>query len=262
MDVLTEGFSQPWAGPLYAEPPFYYREGRVILALWEADSARVATILPQGVEPLEDPVVCIAWVSTFPFSTFGPYNEAVLIVRVQLEGQGYHYTPFLYVDNEAPLAAGREIWGFCKKFADIRFDYGGQGPGYREQFLFTVDRPANKRLLTVNLSCDRPGDVGELPRLPLLSLRKIPNCEAGKPPSICELVRTDLELVVNRTADGTPNLWAGRCSVTMDSPSEHDPLYKMAPTRWLGGFYGTFDWTLPQGRSVKNYLEAAVTAAG
>ncbi len=258
MDVLNEGFSQPWVAPLYPDPPYYYRGAKVMLGVYEADTESVSTLLPPGVTCLEDPAVCIAWVCNYPFTTFGPYNEAIMLVRVEFEGEGYSYCPFIYTDGEAPMAAGREVWGWSKKLADLRFDYGGHGgAGYREQFVFTIDRPANKRLLTVNMSADRPATEEEVGGLPMLTFRKIPNSEAGKPPSVCELIRTDVDLTVNRTADGTPNLWAGRCSVTMDSSSELDPLYKMAPKRMLGGFYGVYDWTLPQGRQVKNYLATA-----
>ena len=47
----------------------------------------------------------------------------------------------------------------------------------------------------------------------------------------------------------------------MDSASEMDPLIDFAPTRMIGGFYGTFDWTLPQGRQVKDYVAEARTEA-
>ncbi len=257
MDVLVEGFNQPVSAPLYPDPPYYYRGAKVALGLYEADTQKVVPHLPPGVTPLEDPVRCIAWVCTYPFTTFGPYNEAILLVRVSFEGEGYSYCPFIYTDAEAPLAAGREIWGWPKKIAELRFDYGALGMGYREQLLFTVERPAGKRLLTVNLAAERPAAVEELGGLPMLTLRKIPNCEAGKPPSICELVRTDVAMVVHQAADGSPDLWAGRTSVTMDSPSALDPLHDLAPTRMLGGFYGTFDWTLPQGQVVKDYVAEA-----
>jgi hypothetical protein len=68
-------------------------------------------------------------------------------------------------------------------------------------------------------------------------------------------------MTVHRAPDGSADLWAGRASVTMDSPSEMDPLHDFAPTRMIGGFYGTFDWTLPLGRQVKNYLTDAETEA-
>lgn len=255
MDVLNGGHNLPVSGPLYPDPPYYYRGAKIVLGVYEADSERVERHLPPGVTPLEDPVVCIAWVCNYPFTTFGTYNEAILLVRTSLDGEGYAYCPFIYVDAEAPMAAGREIWGWPKKFADLGFDSAGSGMGYREQFMYRVERPAGKRILTVNMSPERPADPEELGGLPMLTLRKIPASEAGKPPSVCELVRTDTQMIVHRSADGTPDLWAGRASVTMDSPSEMDPLHDFAPTRMLGGFYGTFDWTLPLGRQVRNYLE-------
>lgn len=260
MDVLNGGHNLPVSGPLYPDPPYYYRGAKIVLGVYEADSERVERHLPPGVTPLEDPVVCIAWVCNYPFTTFGTYNEAILLVRTSLDGEGYAYCPFIYVDAEAPMAAGREVWGWPKKFANLGFASAGASMGYREQFMYTVERPAGKRILTVNMSPERPADPEELGGLPMLTLRKIPASEAGKPPSVCELVRTDTKMIVNRSADGTPDLWAGRASVTMDSPSEMDPLHDFAPTRMLGGFYGTFDWTLPLGRQVRNYLEDAPRA--
>jgi acetoacetate decarboxylase len=257
MDVLNQGFDLPVSGPLYPDPPYYYRGARIVFGVYEARTESVLRHLPPGVTPLEDPAVCIAWASNYPFTTFGTYNEAILLVRVRFEGEGFSYCPFIYVDAEAPMAAGREIWGWPKKFADLSFQFGGEGKGYREQFMYTVERPAGKRILTVNMAPERPADPDELSGLPMLTLRKIPSSEAGKLPSVCELVRTDVKMTVNRAADGSPDLWAGRASVTMDSASEMDPLYDFAPTRMLAGFYGTFDWTLPQGRCVKDYVAEA-----
>jgi acetoacetate decarboxylase len=258
MDVFGKGFDLPVSGPLYPDPPYYYRGAKIVLGIYEASTDRVSRHLPPGVTPLEDPAVCIAWVCNYPFTTFGTYNEAILLVRVRFEGEGYSYCPFIYVDAEAPMAAGREIWGWPKKFADLGFDVGA-AKGFREQFMYTVERPAGKRILTVNMMPERPAQPEELGGLPMLTLRKIPSSEAGKMPSVCELVRTDVAMTVHRAADGSPDLWAGRASVTMDSPSEMDPLYDLAPTRMIGGFYGTFDWTLPQGRQVKDYVAEART---
>jgi acetoacetate decarboxylase len=257
MDVLGKGFNLPVSGPLYPDPPYYYRGAKIVLGIYEANTELVARHLPPGVTPLEDPAVCIAWVCNYPFTTFGTYNEAIMLVRVKFEGEGYSYCPFIYVDAEAPMAAGREVWGWPKKFAELGFASGATGKGYREQFMYTVERPAGKRILTVNMSPERLANPEELGGLPMLTLRKMPNSEAGKLPSICELVRTDVNMTVHRSADGTPDLWAGRASVTMDSPSEMDPLHDLAPTRMIGGFYGTFDWTLPQGRCVKDYVAEA-----
>jgi acetoacetate decarboxylase len=256
IDVLKSGFDVPVSGPLYPDPPYYYRGAKIVLATYEGRTDLVARHLPPAVEPLEDPPVCIAWVCNYPFTTFGTYNEAILLVRVRLDGEPYSYCPFIYVDAEAPMAASREVWGWPKKFADLGF-VSAAGMGYREQFMYTVERPAGKRILTVTMSPERPAKPEELGGFPMLTLRKIPNSEGGKLPSICELVRTDVDMTVHRAADGSPDLWAGRASVTVDSPSEMDPLHDFTPVRMLGGFYGTFDWTLPLGRRVKDYVAEA-----
>jgi acetoacetate decarboxylase len=94
-------------------------------------------------------------------------------------------------------------------------------------------------------------DVGATPHL---TLRYLPGAEAGSRPSVCELIRTEPATVPHRTADGSPMIWFGRCSVTMDSPSVNDPMQDFAPGTMLPSLYGVFDWTLPQGRIVHDYL--------
>lgn len=43
----------------------------------------------------------------------------------------------------------------------------------------------------------------------------------------------------------------------MDSASEFDPLYQMAPVRTLGAVYAVADITLPLGTPVRDYLAEA-----
>jgi acetoacetate decarboxylase len=258
MDVLTDGYALPVSGGLYPPPPYLYRGATAIIASYEADPAAIAGLLPPGVSPLEDPPVCLAWVVHYPFSTLGVYNEAIMLVRVSLEGEAYTFCPFIYVDNDAALACGRELWGFPKKFAHMGYARPAAGAPFGEQMMFTVERPAGKRLLTVTMNPERPATAEEVSFLPALTLRRIPNSRLGaRQPSVCELIRTDYSAVPVAGADGTPELWAGRCSVTMDSASEFDPLYRMAPTRMLGALYAVADITLPLGTPVRDYLAEA-----
>jgi acetoacetate decarboxylase len=261
MDVLTEGYALPVSGGLYPPPPYLYRGATAIIASYEADPAAIAGLLPPGVSPLEDPPVCLAWVVHYPFSTLGVYNEAIMLVRVSFEGQPYTFCPFIYVDNDAALACGRELWGFPKKFASMGYARRVAGAPFGEQMMFTVERPAGKRLLTVTMNPERLAAPAEVSFLPALTLRRIPNSRLGAgQPSICELIRTDYSATPAISADGTPELWAGRCSVTMDSASESDPLIAMAPVRTLGALYAVADITLPLGTPVKDYLAAAEVA--
>jgi hypothetical protein len=41
------------------------------------------------------------------------------------------------------------------------------------------------------------------------------------------------------------------------APRRADPLQDLPPIKMIGGIYRTFDWTLPQGRVVHDYLAEA-----
>lgn len=108
MDVLTEGYALPVTGGFYPKPPYLYRGAKAIIALYEADPARIAELLPAGLTPLEDPPVCIAWVVHYPFSTLGVYNETIMLIRVSFEKeqmttqQDYLQRTRQFVDHDVP----------------------------------------------------------------------------------------------------------------------------------------------------------------
>ena len=256
--AFRDSFSQP-IGPAgaYGPPPYLYRGVQDIFVLYEADAEGVAALLPPGVVAADEQPVCIAWGRWIPFSSFGPYHEAYVMIRANLDGQTYLYQPFIFTDNEIPLVAGREIWGFAKKLATMTRSSGGGGEAFGEQMLFTVERPRGQRIMTMSIACERLADPAELEDLPVLSTRIIPNAEAGRPPSVAELVRLDVTASLRRSADGTPELYSGRASVTMDARSPVDPWYLLAPTRILQGWYGVFDFDLLHGTVVHDYLNDA-----
>jgi acetoacetate decarboxylase len=254
--AFIDSFSQPIGpGSAYAPPPYLYRGVEDIFIAYEADRARVESLLPPGLEAADEVPVCIAWGRWIPLSTFGPYHEAYVMVRVRLDGETYLYQPFIFTDNEIPLVAGREIWGFAKKLATMKRSSGGAGQPFGEQMLFTTERPAGQRIMTMSIVCDALADPGELEDLPVLSMRLIPNSEQGKPPSVCELVRLDVGASIHRSADGSPMLFTGRASISMDSVSPVDPWHLLAPTKVLQGYFGVYDFDLTHGVVVKDYLQ-------
>jgi acetoacetate decarboxylase len=242
------GFAMPLGASLYPEPPHHFRGAQQAWATYEADADSVERLLPPGVEADGNPPICQAWVCRYPWTSFGPYLEAYLMVRVALDGVRYWYQPLIFTDSEPPLAAGREIWGFPKKLARMEWRLEG------EQLLYTVERPAGKRLMTFALSLDRLAQPEEIEGLPVLSFRLLPPSDPARPPAAAELVRVDVEGAFHRTPGLGADLWAGRASVTMDSPSEVDPWHLLAPRRLLGGFVQTVDFSLPLGTVVKDYV--------
>ena len=53
-----------------------------------------------------------------PNSTgFGDYTESGQVIPVSLNGRRGSYTHCMFLDDESPIAGGRELWGFPKKLA-------------------------------------------------------------------------------------------------------------------------------------------------
>jgi hypothetical protein len=90
--------------------------------------------------------------------------------------------------------------------------------------------------------------------LPVLSLRYLPPSDPKRPPAAAELVRLDVLGAMHESPGLGHVLWAGRASVTMDSPSEVDPWHLLAPHRILTGHVQTTDFSLPLGTVVKDYI--------
>lgn len=254
--AFAASYSQPLGtGSMYAPPPYLYRGVEDCFIVYEADPAGVEALLPPGVEAADETPVCIAWARWVPFSTFGAYHEAYVMVRVEVDGQVYLYQPFIFVDNEIPLGAGREIWGFGKKLAVMERSWGGDGTPFGEQMIFTVERPKGQRIMTATMVADRLADPAELEDVPVLSTRIIPNSEAGKSPSVAELVRLDVPATLHTAPDGTPKLFAGRGSLTMDTVSTVDPWHLLAPRKIVDCYFGIYDFDLHHGKVIRNYLD-------
>ena len=112
------GSSMPVTAPAVQSPPFWYRDMEMIIMSYETNADAAAGILPEGPELADDASASIV-ISNYHFSTFGPYCEAILGISCTWEGKPMTFLPNLFVTQEAPLIAGREIWGYGKKLAHI-----------------------------------------------------------------------------------------------------------------------------------------------
>jgi acetoacetate decarboxylase len=238
----------PAAAPLYPPPPYEFRGARQTWVVYEADPAPIAALLPRGVRIDGEPAVCAAWACHYPASSFGPYLEAYVVVRVVVAGERFWYQPVIVTDAEAPMAAGREVWGYGKKLAHLTWSGSGAGGPGTEQHVMTVERPTGVRLMTLSMLPERLVDAAELSgletaeMLPTLSHRVLPGL-------VDELVAVDVRPRSYRGADGRPDLWRGRGFVELHG-SAADPWHAFGPTRVLDAFSARTDFVLPEGRVV------------
>lgn len=147
------GASMPVDAPYYQAAPFYFRDAQAMTIAYETDAEAAAALLPEGLD-LPLPAMARLMFVRYPFSTFGPYNEAILGVECLWQGEPRFYIAHIAVTEVPPLVAGREVWGYPKKMAHIEI-------AREAEFLTgTLERPLGVRLITAAVRLERPLPVG------------------------------------------------------------------------------------------------------
>jgi len=252
-----KGMSVPFDAPLFDFNPdrgIEYRNCEAVAAVF-LTTPDVDAILPKGLEPFSDPPQAAIWISRYPHSTVGTYNEHISLIMVKdMHGDLGYYIPYIYVTNDAAMAAGREFAGAPKKMADIRLETG------YDFIQATVDRPAGKRLVTFTFKpVERAaGPVVEafMPYpTPLLSIRHLPYVKnpSGGPTHLTQLISWYAELDFHIDPKGEKMVWTGPTSITYDSPSVSDPVHKLVVDEVLAGMYFQFDMKLNATEVQKDY---------
>lgn len=241
------GFSPPFDASLYgdsfsidtpaSEYQIEYQNCTSIVALFRTTSD-VVDLLPEDVEPTTDPPTAGVILAHYPFSTVGAYHEYIGLVEVEdLEGERAYYIPYIYVTNDAAMAAGREMAGAPKKLASMDLDESGtivHG---------TLERPTGTELLSLSIKPEQRAGTGLLGgNTPLLSVRHLPPIEGGD--GCTQLVKWYAKMDYHLDAAGSPRQWTGPTTIEYPDRSSHDPIANLAVDQLVMGLYGHFDMVL------------------
>jgi len=121
----TAPVSTPWTAPAFARPPHSWTGVRTILFPFVADPAAAAAVMPPGME-LGDGLASIVLL-TYPATEFmHPFNECVVLLPARVGDVSGNYVPHIYVTTDEALIPGREIAGWPKLIADIRWERDGE----------------------------------------------------------------------------------------------------------------------------------------
>lgn len=233
-------FTNPIVSNLYGKPPLVWKDMRVQLVVYETDIENIKKVIPDPLEPRTNKV--ITWISEFQLGTTqGAFKESAIYVQVKYKDYEGDYEPFLYVNSSLPLTAGREIWGYQKKMADISLVHD------QEAVVGKVTRLDHQIVKCTTVS-EYVADMAEIPwsRDGVFSLKYIPSAEEGGEP-LRELVLTEGKFTAQQG-----KFFGGRASVIFER-TEIDPTYLLEPKKILGGFFGQGDLYLPFGKIVHNY---------
>lgn len=234
------GDSMPVDAPLYVKPPIYYKNVEAIGIAYETDPESALDLLPEGLV-LPDPATATLLFIRYPWSTLGPYEEAILGVSCLWNGELKFYIPHIVVNSDIPQAAGREIWGYPKKMAKLTIETEG------DIIWGKMERPAGHLICSAGVRPETPVEEPPPAGGGGLSLRVIPSPEANAPPSLAELIETDTQVTVHQS-------WTGPGWAEYHSESDLDPWHKLPIKKILGASYRVTDQVLGFGKAIKSYV--------
>ena len=114
--------SMPAAGPSYPAGPYRFINREYMVITYETDAEIIREQLPEPLEPLDQPLVHYEWIRMPDSSGFGSYTETGTVIPCRFGREEVNFVSQMYLDDDPPIAAGREIWGFPKKYAHPKLE--------------------------------------------------------------------------------------------------------------------------------------------
>src|ERR1700749_5108510 len=115
-DVRRTAYSMPLTNPSFPRGPYRFFNREFFVITYKTDPEALAKVVP---EPLEvvDSIVKYEFIRMPDSTGFGDYTETGQVIPVRFKGEEGAYVHSMYLDDEGPIAGGRELWGFPKKLA-------------------------------------------------------------------------------------------------------------------------------------------------
>jgi acetoacetate decarboxylase len=247
VDQILQLPSMPAASPSYPMGPYRFINREFMIVTYETDRDLLRHAVPEPLEPNTENLVLYEWIKMPDSSGFGDYTESGVVIPCLLNGEPINYTAQMYLDDEPPISAGREIWGFPKKYALPKLEicsdtltgtlhYAGQ--------LVAMGTMAYKHQ-------NAPGGVEVQAKgmaRTSCNLKIIPDVDGS--PKICQLVGYNLTDI---TVKGC---WLSPARLQL-VPHVNAPAADLPIKRIIGGKHFISDLTLPHGRVLFDYLKDA-----
>lgn len=239
--VRKKAFSMPLHSPSYPPGPYRFIDREYLIITYRTDPAALEKLVPKPLE-IVDPVVKYEFIRMPDSTGFGDYTESGQVIPVRFAGEMGGYVHAMFLDDDPPIAGGRELWGFPKKLAFPTLRVEG------DTLLGTLDYgPA--RIATASMGYKHKAVASEtvLRALgePGFLLKIIPHVD-GKP-RICELVRYRLGNIDLKGA------WSGPAALAL-YPHALAPLTDLPVLEVISGIHLIADLTLNLGEVVHDYL--------
>ena len=231
---MARPYTLPVVGPLFEPLPYRYRNVRKVSVFCACDPEALARFLPDEFALVGD--VCEIFAMETPDAgPLGRYNEGGVVIPVKYGDEVGGHVALEYVETDDSLAAGREIWGYPKKLAEVPISFGEDG---------SVEAVIRRRGVDIVAIDFQPGDAAfEKPVLqPRYQIKTFPSAD-GSSAGTYEVIRNEVTGFVLHGRQ------PGKATVRLAS-SRQDPLAELGMRAVVGAELSTYDFDLGYGEIV------------
>src|SRR5436190_14026471 len=239
-EVKARAFAMPLTSPAYPPGPYRFVNREFMIITYRTDPDKLRAVLPEPLE-MDEPLVKYEFIRMLDSTGFGDYTETGQVIPVKFRGRKGGYTHFMFLNDEPPIAAGRELWGFPKKLANpsLRIEV--------DTLVGTLDYgPVRVATGTMGYK-HKEADVAAIKAAlsaPNFLLKIIPHVDGTA--RICELVEYHLEDIEIKGA------WTGPGALSL-SPHAMAPVAELPVLEVISTVHILSDLTLRFGKVVHDY---------
>jgi acetoacetate decarboxylase len=237
--------AMPPASPSYPKGPFRFVNREYMIIIYESDPAAIRAAVPEPLVPDPSNQVFYEWIKMPDSSGFGDYTESGVVIPCSLNGVPFSYVAQMYLDDDPPIAGGREIWGFPKKYADPKMEV------CHDTLTGTLHYAG--QLVAMGTMGYKFEDQARDPAKTMAAMKKnqallkiIPAADGSQ--AICQLVQVNLTDI---TIKGS---WSAPARLHL-VPHVNAPVADLPVRKMIGGRHFIADLTLPYGKVIHDYLK-------
>jgi len=240
-EVLQQAFAMPIHNPSYPPGPYRFIDREYLIISYRTEPARLEAVIPAPLK-LAEPVVKFEFINMPDSTGFGHYSESGIVIPVTLDGVQGGYVHSMYLNDQPPVAAGRELWGFPKKWAEPQLQV------HKDTLMGTLDysdfRVATGTMGFKHKALDKTAVLAAM-STPSFLLKIIPHVDGS--PRICEIVKFCLQDITIKGA------WSGPGALDLH-PHALAPVSEFPILEILSAVHIIADLTLPLGEVAFDYL--------
>ncbi|MCX7354508.1 MAG: acetoacetate decarboxylase family protein [Alphaproteobacteria bacterium] len=231
--TIRQGNNMPVQSPLIPDPfvPYQCKNNKILSVVCRGDRRVIDRWLkPTPFESVGDRY--IVSVADFSNCDKASYMDAAIVLPIKFRNKFGGYYFFEYENNDSAIAAGRDLWGYPKKYAAITLEQQGKK---------VVGKAVRNGVTIMDISCDLSKPMDGVPSLkltPHLNMHVQPRPDGPGMMSMRIIERDtspDYKLKSQKFGAGRVTLR----SIPSDPLAEFQPKEILGATYIVGDFYAT-----------------------